>query len=107
MNVNKNGVLFLLCAEGDHSEVDIPQAAHQPILGNGEIPLGADRPCPHRLRGHQVRKNITVFNKIRNSVSSKYESNKSLISIKMVNVTVVVKKIKCLSEPSYWILILM
>lgn len=103
MNVNKNGVLFLLCAEGDHSEVDIPQTAHQPILGDGEIPLGADRPCPHRLRGHQVRKNITVINKTsHNSVISKYESNKFLISIKMVNVTnVAKKKIKCLSEPSF------
>lgn len=35
INVDTNGELFVLCSEGDHSEVDIPQAAHQPIPGDG------------------------------------------------------------------------
>lgn len=30
-----NGALFVLCAEGDHSEVDVPQTAHQPVPGDG------------------------------------------------------------------------
>lgn len=35
VNVDFNRVLFVLCAEGDHSEVDVPQTAHQPVPGDG------------------------------------------------------------------------
>lgn len=35
VSVDFNGVLFVLCAEGDHSEVDVPQTAHQPVPGDG------------------------------------------------------------------------
>lgn len=35
MNVEYNRVLFVLRAEGDHSEVDVPQTAHQPVPRDG------------------------------------------------------------------------
>lgn len=47
--------VLYLCAEGDHSEVDVPKAAHQPVPGDGQVPAGADRSGSHRLWGHQVR----------------------------------------------------
>lgn len=49
MNAGIHGVPFVLSAEGDHSEVDIPQTAHQPLPGDGQVPAGAHRPRPHRL----------------------------------------------------------
>lgn len=35
VNDDINGVLCVLCEEGDHSEVDVPQTAHQPVPGDG------------------------------------------------------------------------
>lgn len=55
---DNNRVMFILCTEGDHSEADVPQTAHQPIPGDGKIPAGAHCPCPYWLRSHQVRKRI-------------------------------------------------
>lgn len=42
-------LIFVLCAEGDHSEVNVPQTAHQSFPGDGQVLAGAHRPRPHRL----------------------------------------------------------
>lgn len=42
-------VFYYFFIEGNHTKADIPQAAHKPIPGDGEISAGENRTGAHRL----------------------------------------------------------
>lgn len=49
---------FIFLSEGNHTEADIPQAAHKPIPRDGEIPAGENRTSAHWLWGHKVGNDV-------------------------------------------------